>query len=260
MRPSVFQPPGRRQRFLVESDPPGARVFINEAYRGDTPTTIKLAPGKYRLELEKKGYRKYGDEISIRPHRRHELHAVMVSARGYGKLVIESEPSGAALFVNDRYHDQTPVELVLKPGRYNIRLERKGFAAYLDEVAVAEGRTLQLTAALDAQARYGTLTIESEPPGARIYVQDRYYDLTPAVIELRGGEYRIRIEKEGYEPQVKTVTAGRHQNERVPFMLEPIVRHGILSVTVYPRRLQSVHRWQIFQPDPPPHPVAGRAA
>jgi len=41
----------------ITSTPKGAKVFINGAYKGDTPLTVPLAFGEYDLKLSKEGYK-----------------------------------------------------------------------------------------------------------------------------------------------------------------------------------------------------------
>jgi len=41
----------------ITSTPKGAKVFINGAYKGDTPVTVPLAFGEYDLKLSKEGYK-----------------------------------------------------------------------------------------------------------------------------------------------------------------------------------------------------------
>jgi len=49
-----------------------------------------------------------------------------------------------------------------------------------------------------------TLTIESSP-NASVYINDENKGTTPLTIELKEGEYTIRIEKEGYKTYTKTI-------------------------------------------------------
>lgn len=45
-----------------------------------------------------------------------------------------------------------------------------------------------------------SLTIQSDPPGAAVYFQDEYKGDTPVTFDpVFYGNYRIRLEKEGYE-------------------------------------------------------------
>ena len=41
----------------ITSTPIGAKVFINGAYKGETPVSVPLAFGEYDLKLSKDGYK-----------------------------------------------------------------------------------------------------------------------------------------------------------------------------------------------------------
>ena len=48
---------GSSQKVQMTSDPPNARVVVNEQDRGETPTTLNLDAGKnYQVRFEKDGY------------------------------------------------------------------------------------------------------------------------------------------------------------------------------------------------------------
>lgn len=57
-----------------------------------------------------------------------------------------------------------------------------------------------------ASRHYGSeqrVFVRSEPPGATVYVGDRYAGVTPVEVTLAGGPRapRLRLRKEGYEPE-----------------------------------------------------------
>jgi len=44
---------------MVSSVPAGAKVFLNESYKGDTPMFKRLKAGKYAVKVVKEGYQSY---------------------------------------------------------------------------------------------------------------------------------------------------------------------------------------------------------
>ena len=54
------------QRVTIASAPPGATVFIDDAYAGTSPVSKELAAGKHRVRLRRKGYRDWMAEIGKR--------------------------------------------------------------------------------------------------------------------------------------------------------------------------------------------------
>jgi len=54
-------------RLEVRSEPSGAQVYINGAYRGKTPLVLTLDPGVYDLRLVLPGYAEYRERVRVRP-------------------------------------------------------------------------------------------------------------------------------------------------------------------------------------------------
>ena len=54
--------------FRIDSDVPGASVFVDQEYLGTTPLeTTRLSPGSHRLAVEAEGYEMYSETIEVAP-------------------------------------------------------------------------------------------------------------------------------------------------------------------------------------------------
>jgi len=85
----------------------------------------------------------------------------------------------------------------------------------------------------------GSLTVESEPPGARIFVGDKEYGTTPLRIDkIREGTYVVRFAMKGYEDWElpASVETGRETRVRAPLGVKP----GSLEVITEPVSLVSL--------------------
>jgi hypothetical protein len=62
----------------VESDPSNAAIFLNTEYQGRTPLTVyNLAPGTYRVLVQKIGYYDWSDRISVTAGVRKDVYAAL---------------------------------------------------------------------------------------------------------------------------------------------------------------------------------------
>ncbi len=61
-----FRPLGRTARLRILSEPDGADVFINSAYAGQTPLSIEIAPGRYRVVVTKIDYESWSQTIELK--------------------------------------------------------------------------------------------------------------------------------------------------------------------------------------------------
>ncbi len=219
---------------LLKSTPPGAKIYIDNTFYGRTPLNFHMAEGEYWLELRKSGYELHQEKVIVRSRRFHRIDVELEKSGKYGKLDIDTTPSGAKLFIDGDYFEKTPAVVSLKAGKHNIRVEKKGFTTTHDEIRIVRKKKLRVNLELEPVERYGELIVKSRPAGARIFVGNQYVDLTPARIELKEGKYRIKVEKDDYHSAAKKVFVKRNQDVRASFDLKPIERYGSIGITSVP--------------------------
>ena len=121
-------------------------------------------------------------------------------------LQIESEPMGALIYVDGRARGPAPLRVEAEAGRsYALRAVRGGFRDDEQLVAAAAGDS---TVRLHLDQLRATLAVESEPSGARLFVDGKESgQLTPATLELSpGAPVALTLKKDGFvEHSVATV-------------------------------------------------------
>ena len=120
----------------------------------------------------------------------------------FGSLLVESNPPGAKVFLNDKESNQkTPFTFDHLPDG---KLQKVGL--YLDryrywngEASIEGGKTAKLLAALDIN--YGDLQITSLPSDAQVLLNGKYVGTTPYNLAHLEPEttYEVLISKDGYE-------------------------------------------------------------
>ena len=133
------------------------------------------------------------------------------------KVVAESPASvdidGMALPFGERY--------LLRPGDYTISATAEGYHPFTTAVTVTDSDSQ--TAELVLQPLPGLVTIQSQPAGARVIVDDEHLGTTPlADLALEAGERRIVIEADRYMPQQQIFdVTGRQLPQQLSVALEP---------------------------------------
>jgi hypothetical protein len=122
------------------------------------------------------------------------------------------------VFVNGARRGVTPLAVRdLAFGAYAVRVTLAGHAPQDQKVTVDAGRpsrTLELALAPAARAAAeapGSLTLDSRPPGARVWVDGRDVGVTPVTVpDLAPGEHAVRVQRAGFLTITTTahVTAG----------------------------------------------------
>ncbi|MFC2133058.1 two-component regulator propeller domain-containing protein [Bacteroidota bacterium] len=113
-----------------------------------------------------------------------------------GKIVFNSEPQGAEIFVNeDNTARFTPDSVVfLEPGKYHITMRLYPYLDIEDSVIVQNDSSTIVIADFFGDTRnFGSITVNSIPTNAQIYLRDSLLDVrTPAVFnQLWPGLYNI---------------------------------------------------------------------
>ena len=104
---------GRKINVSIESDPPGAQVFINGESQGTTPLSLKmrtLRPGEgpYNMRLWLEGYDE--ERFTFDPDRQSPAMKLNLEPLSRVKVFdVITEPSGASIMVDGRHVGTTPI-------------------------------------------------------------------------------------------------------------------------------------------------------
>ncbi len=138
----------------IVSVPTGARIYVNNQFRGEAPITLTdLPPGEQRLRAELSGF-----ETAVRSVSLLQQSAVVEEFRmqkNSGKIVVVSDPPGAKVFLNGEEKGITktpstglisePFELDrLPPGTYKVQLHHTGYSHTPKTVTVAPNAVVDL--------------------------------------------------------------------------------------------------------------------
>ena len=144
---------------------------------------------------------------------KHESATVPPAARPVrvptlGELQISSTPFGATVTIDDKSDRDwvTPFAAhMLKPGRHTVVFSMPNYQSQTRQVEVVAGTKLPLY--VNLQMAQGFLALNSDPPGAEIYIDGRDSgQVTPSRIAVNAGEHRVALRKDGYRPKVTYAT------------------------------------------------------
>jgi hypothetical protein len=141
------------------------------------------------------------------------------------------------VFIDGRDHGRTPASIKdLAHGAHRVRLVREGYATeerrvLLNAAHPAQAIAVELTrtrpAAAPAATRgvapsfSGSLSVDSRPIGAKVFVDGKFVGSTPFVMpEIAAGEHAVRIEHDGYQRWSSSVRVVSGERARVTASLE----------------------------------------
>lgn len=86
----------------VNSVPAGAKIYINDVYRGNTPgNPVSLAPGKYKVKVEKENYDCEEETIVLSGGEKKILNMNLDTVMG--TLEIVTRPAGVSVYVDGKF-------------------------------------------------------------------------------------------------------------------------------------------------------------
>jgi hypothetical protein len=118
---------------------------------------------------------------------------------------------GARLYVDNKDMGAlTGAAVTVEPGEHTIVVRRPGFAEFTRRINVEQGKSHEVSVALDAVA--GVLSVSADVPGAKVTIDGQPRGQVPLTgIELKPGPHEIVVSREGFVPEVNklAIRAGR---------------------------------------------------
>jgi len=204
-----------RGRIEVTSEPSGARVTHNGEAAGDTPLTLEVEGGLHGLGIAHPGHETRTDTVEI-------THDAPVAQRHYrlarspARVSFELSPEGGVLTVDGR---AAAGDLDLPAGAtHRIRYAKPGYEPREIELTPNPGEHRTVELALSPV--FGTVEVRSEPE-AEIVAGGRSMGRTPKRLRLRTVPQTIRLTRDGYRTETRTVTPDRDATRRIDVTLRP---------------------------------------
>ena len=123
-----------------------------------------------------------------------------------GTLTIRSTPDGAQVWVDGVLAGTTPYSGHIKGGRHRVSTRLDGHQADEREISIEYGEPETLDVALRGAA--SVLSIQGEPRGAQVLVDEQPAGTLPVQLRLAPGVHRIRVTQPGYTPFETMVNVG----------------------------------------------------
>ena len=211
----------------VESEPAGARIFVDRAELGEygeTPRVLALPPGEHTIWVEAEGHRRAERTLTIGAG--DDETVSLAPERIVGQLRLTSPETTASVRVltaegETAFEGPTPVETTLPVGHYDVHASA-GDERWNDAVTIREGETTEVEATLEGPT--GEVTVVANRPGALVRLDGHEWGFTPQILEgIPVGEHTLEVLAEGarsYEGPVEVREEDRAR-ATVTLSLEP---------------------------------------
>ena len=187
-------------RIAITSQPSGAEVTHNGKSAGTTPLRLDVLGGAHALRVAYPGHEARAETLAV-THETPDVERHYRLDPSPARLSFALSPEGGTLTVDGRAVSGT-VELA--PGvTYRVRYAKPGYAPQEAEIAPMPGE--RRTVAMTLDPTFGDVTVHSEPE-ADIEVDGRNVGRTPKRLRLQTMPQTIRLARDGYRAETRTVT------------------------------------------------------
>ncbi|NNE93054.1 MAG: PEGA domain-containing protein [Verrucomicrobiales bacterium] len=192
----------------VTSDPVGAEVWVkpeNSKFemKGITPFRSEDLPkGRYRFELRYRDWDPISRTVVITGEEKtHEIDI----AWPRGMVKFTSDPEGAIVYLSNRRvgkgEQQTPFTEEFPAGEYKLTAVHPKYQNLvpIERVITVDGSVDSQMLESHFKFEYGSVTINSEPAGADVFLNDQRVGKTPFKADVvKPGGYSYTIAKDGF--------------------------------------------------------------
>lgn len=180
----------------IQTKPAGATILLDGEPLGRSNATFaKVTEGNYKLILQLEGYETVVKQIVIHAAQTQTEEITFKKLQGVGR--IESEPSGALVFVDNVPQGRTPAEVKREFGTGNIRVELEDYFSETREMSF-DHRPVEHNFGL--RPKQGKISVLSTPSGAIVRVDGKEVGKTPWLGQiLDGGRHVVSLSLDQFE-------------------------------------------------------------
>jgi hypothetical protein len=203
-------------QFQVYSNPSDAEVSVDNFWFDRTPATIQYPEsGWHTIRVSREGYQTVvrseyctggNNDVCV------VSYDLSPNTPAYGFLSINTN-NEVALTVDGIFQGYGSMIIPLYPGSHTMTLKKPGYYDYTETFTIYDGQTTTRSPAMNPypqQPQYGSLQIDSEPPGASVYLDNRYMGIEPAtgafyITDLAPGTYTLSLVMPDYQTWTQRV-------------------------------------------------------
>ena len=213
-------------RLNISSKPNGAKVFLNEKVIGQTPLEYSQNGGLYTLRITADNFADSIEQFEI-TRSKPEVNRNYRLEHKKTKVALKLTPEGGTLLVNG---------VQAKPPLF-LNTITKHRLTYMKEGYYKETKTVQLPAdqgkeiLFQLKPEIGQVEISSSP-SASIWINNKYYGVSPVSASLSAVTHQIIFKKPGYRSVSRTVKPTGKFSQKI----------SVTLLTEYQARLQEAPR------------------
>jgi hypothetical protein len=204
-------------RIIVTSQPQGARLYLDNVYKGVTPLNLdRVSSGQHHIKLTMTGYQDWSNYVSVPPSRTITVSTNLIPFTIYGSISIYCNQGSARIYLDGKYQKTTSanksVELKnIQQGYHELMITKNGYQKWENIILVNTNQTYMVSAYLVPEINYdGSIAVHCNVSGAKVFLNGTYKVATlssqPRILEeISEGQHEITLTKDGYRTWVQDI-------------------------------------------------------
>ena len=177
----------------------------------------EMSSGIYTLRVQKEKYKDYSTTITIEDGKTTTIRPSLEA--NFAQVTLTTN-EGADIYVDGNRLGTTRWTGTLELGEHSVETRQASHHSAYTNVRItpqSAGQTITLNNPLPI---YGSLIVDGSPVDVDVYVDGKKVGTSPFFVsELLIGTHKIRLEKDGYDQQEKTVQIAENQESMLDFTL-----------------------------------------
>jgi hypothetical protein len=129
----------------VNSNPTGAKVYVDNSYKGITPIKLNLEVGTYTVKITKTGYLDYTETVKITENKQYSINQPLMKLGKTATVNISTNPTYATVYIDGIEVGLSPLFFYkIEPGHHEIKVTKEGYLEYYGEFTIKDGETKTL--------------------------------------------------------------------------------------------------------------------
>lgn len=201
----------------LDSQPSGSRVYLGNHFVGETPLTIQEIPaGSYRFRFQQRDYQSKQKTVTVKGGTRSQYIASLTPQPA--RVEVKSNRP-ATVYVEMKRVGETPWEGEIPPGHVYIQVEAPGYPRVNRSIYLRPAGYYNLY--LPIHGEDGSLSLTSNPPGARIWLDGEERGKTPLTLtHLEPGYHQLKLELPLYQTLQKQILVSSGEEKKIELTLE----------------------------------------
>ncbi|HET8807188.1 MAG TPA: PEGA domain-containing protein, partial [Methylophaga sp.] len=188
-----------------------------------------LPPSDYQLSINHPHYQPEIIDFSLAAGE--QLEQTVSFTPLAGELQIESTPAGATVTIDGEKVGETPLEIPVAGGFYDVALSMPEFAPSTETIEITQ-QTTTAERHYRLQAEQASIELDLQPTGGTLTVNGIVVNATDRLLVEAGKNHQITYQKPGYVPQTQSATLNSKQSTSLVFDLPE--ENGDVSINANP--------------------------